>query len=438
LSYDPKGRVLATASEDASIRFWDTATGLLINTLTGHAKEIRTLAFSPAGTELASGGSDGSVRGWDTSSGTEIVRWQGPQPVWSLAFVPSGKDLIFRTGDPQTMPSPGGMVRLWDWRANRLLAEAINKESPSAISSVAVRRTDGRVAVGYWSLPIVSLYDPDLRTVLQTLSLGSMFRALLAFSPDGSRLVQSAIGPEVGIWLDGSPTPLLELDGHEGGTRGLAMSPDGSRIAVATGKLIRLWDARSAYHPGTDQLVQRLRKTYALAEEMRAAVRTDSTLDPELKEAALRAITSAGDSPFDLNQAAWDVVKTPNALPEAQARALRCAAAAAKLIPWEPAFLRTLGVAQYRTGAYRDAMTTMERRAAMRNGPTASDFAVFAMAHQRLGEAQAARDALERLRAEMKKPDNASDDDLMAFLREAEVLIAGGGATPVAAGAGRD
>ena len=53
-----------------------------------------------------------------------------------------------------------------------------------------------------------------------------------------------------------------------------------------------------------------LRKTFALAEEMRAAVKTDPTLDSELKEAALRAITSAGDSPFDLNEAAWGVAKT--------------------------------------------------------------------------------------------------------------------------------
>ena len=201
--------------------------------LTGHAKEIRTLAFSPAGTELASGGSDGSVRVWDTTSGTEIVRWQGPQPVWSLAFVPPGKDLIFGTGDPQTMPSPGRMVRLWNWR-NPLLAEAINTESPSAISSVAVRRTDGP-GRGWLVISHRLALRSDLRTVLQTLSLGSMFRTLLAFSPDGSRLVQSAISPEVGIWLDGVRSPLLQLDGHEGGTRGLAMSPDGLPIAVATG-----------------------------------------------------------------------------------------------------------------------------------------------------------------------------------------------------------
>lgn len=77
-------------------------------------------------------------------------------------------------------------------------------------------------------------------------------------------------------------------------------------------------------------------------------------------------------------------------------------------------------------------------RAALHNGPTASDFAVFAMARQRLGEPEAARDALERLRTEMKKPANAGNAELNALLREAEALLAGGAGRPPSEGAGPD
>ena len=434
LSYDPNGRILATASEDATIRIWETATSRLVSTLAGHTKGILTLAFSPAGTELASGGDDGSVRLWDATSGSEIVRWEGQAPVQSLAFSPSGIGLVFGAGDPRRLPDPGAMVRVWDWRANRLLATATgaSHEIPSAISSVAVRKIDGQIAVGHWGYADVSLYDAGLHTLVQTLSAGGLGRSALAFSPDGSRLVQKLVGPELKIWIDGSPRPIIQLGGHETGVPVLAFSPDGSRIAVATGKLVRLWDARSAYQPGSGQVVARLRRTFVLADDMRAAARADSNLVPELKEAALRAISAAGDSPFGLNDAAWDVVKTPNATADAQARARRCAETAAKLIPWDTRFLRTLGVAQYRTGAYREAIATMERRVAMRGRPTASDFAVFAMSRQRLGEAQGASDALEKLRVEMEQPDNASDDDLMAFFRETEALVTGLGAKPAA------
>jgi hypothetical protein len=310
---------------------------------------------------------------------------------------------------------------------------------PSAISSVAVRKTDGRIAVGYWGYADVSLYDAGLGTLVQTLSAGRLGRSALAFSPDGSRLAQRVVGPDLKIWIEGSPRPIIQLAGHETGRpAALAFSPDGSRIAVGTGTRVRLWDARSAYRPGTSEVVARLRKTFALADDMRAAARADSTLGPDLKEAVLRAITYAGDNPFDLNEAAWDVVKAPGASAEAPARARRCAETAVELIPWNSGFLRTLGMAQFRTGAFREAVATMERRAAARNGPTASDFAVFAMARQRLGESEAARDALERLRTEMKKPANAANAELNALLREAEALVAGGAGKPAPAGAERD
>ena len=68
----------------------------------------------------------------------------------------------------------------------------------------------------------------------------------------------------------------------------------------------------------------------------------------------------------------------------------------------------------------------------MRSAPNAADQAFLAMAHQKLGETAPAREALDRLRVEMKKPNNASDKELAGFLREAEALIGGAGGTPAA------
>jgi hypothetical protein len=53
---------------------------------------------------------------------------------------------------------------------------------------------------------------------------------------------------------------------------------------------------------------------------------------------------------------------------------------------------------------------------------------------------RAARDALEKLEAEMKNSDNADDAELQAFLTEAQELVegTGGGRKPAPGGAGRD
>jgi hypothetical protein len=59
------------------------------------------------------------------------------------------------------------------------------------------------------------------------------------------------------------------------------------------------------------------------------------------------------------------------------------------------------------------------------------------LARFRLGQAQVARDALEKLRAEVKQPDNGNNEEQRGFLREAEAVATGAGARPAAPEAAR-
>ena len=60
--------------------------------------------------------------------------------------------------------------------------------------------------------------------------------------------------------------------------------------------------------------------------------------------------------------------------------------------------------------------------------------------HVQADRARAARGAVAELTARMKKPDNADDEELQAFLTEAQELVegTGGGRKPAPGGAGRD
>ena len=67
LASSPDGRRLVTASQDRTIKLWDTATGEEVFTLRGHTAGVICVAFSPDGRRIASGGWDRTVRVWDAS-----------------------------------------------------------------------------------------------------------------------------------------------------------------------------------------------------------------------------------------------------------------------------------------------------------------------------------------------------------------------------------
>ena len=65
--FSPDGSRLATASDDRTIKLWDTTTGREVFTLLGHTGGLRSLAFSPDGHRIISGGVDASARVWDAT-----------------------------------------------------------------------------------------------------------------------------------------------------------------------------------------------------------------------------------------------------------------------------------------------------------------------------------------------------------------------------------
>lgn len=87
----PDEEILASASDDETVRLWDTKTYELKATLIGHTEIITSIVFFPDGQTVATTGWVETTRLWDTKTGKLKKPVLGGKPV---AFFPDGNTLV--------------------------------------------------------------------------------------------------------------------------------------------------------------------------------------------------------------------------------------------------------------------------------------------------------------------------------------------------------
>lgn len=106
MALDPRGRLLAVAGDDRSIRLLDTTDLTEQERLIGHRDLVRTLAFRADGRLLASAGNDGRLILWDRTNQWSIARQIDDLPaLFGVRFSPDGKQLAAVGFDTQLMLS---------------------------------------------------------------------------------------------------------------------------------------------------------------------------------------------------------------------------------------------------------------------------------------------------------------------------------------------
>ena len=92
--------VIASGSDDRTIRLWNADTGKCLKTLYGHTDRIRAVTFSPDGAILASGSEDLTIKLWNASTGQYLRDLRGhTDRVTCLVSDPDGRTIISGSDD---------------------------------------------------------------------------------------------------------------------------------------------------------------------------------------------------------------------------------------------------------------------------------------------------------------------------------------------------
>ncbi len=177
-------------------------------------------------------------------------------------------------------------------------------------------------------------------------------------------------------------------------------------------------------------LVDELYEEHGSYSQVINKLKADETLDESVRKVALQIANSCKlEDVGKLLSESWQVLILPDWDTDAYRGALEKVEKAKQLIPNDhPDILTVLGVAQYRVGAYEDALGTLTHAEKIRKDSEAEpvNVAFIAMALHRLDRQEEAKAALEQLRDLCKDEQFAEEhQQAQAFLTEAEKLIAG-------------
>lgn len=278
VSFRPDGKVVASASEDHRVRFWDTATRKDLGQPAVHPKGVICVAFGLDGKTFATGAWDTKVRQWDGGTSTLVRTFDGHTSfIQGVAFSPDGRllasasyDRTARLWDLETGESAailqghaGGVeavafssdsrwvatgsldhgVRLWDAETGRQVRTFDGHAD--GVSTVSFAVGGKLLASGGWD-DTVRLWEVETARQVRRIEAGRGGILAVAISPDGKLLATGGVDGLATLWEAETGKLRKHLPGHAGRVISVAFSADGRRVATGSfDGTVRLWDVEA-------------------------------------------------------------------------------------------------------------------------------------------------------------------------------------------------
>ncbi|KAH8080155.1 WD40-repeat-containing domain protein [Filobasidium floriforme] len=256
--FHPTFNILASASEDSTIKIWDWETGECERTLKGHTKAVMDLDFDAKGGLLVSCSNDLSLKIWDTNNEYKNIKTLHghDHSVTSVKFVSNGDFLVTASRDKTIRiweVSTGYCIRtLWghdEW-VRSVVPSGDGKWLLSASSDQTARiwdRNEGdakMVLRGHEHVVECAEFAPvaayaSIRKLAGLTAAAGDDRA----KSDGCFVVTGSRDKTIRLWDVLTGQCLKVFMGHDNWIRAMTFHPSGKFLLSASDdKTIRIWD----------------------------------------------------------------------------------------------------------------------------------------------------------------------------------------------------
>jgi WD40 repeat protein len=220
---------IVSASDDKSIKVWDSNNGTLIRTLTNNTDGIQSLVVLNNGTLIASG-SYQKVKIWDPYTGDMIFSLDGHSDYVRTLTVLKNSNLASGSRDTT--------IKIWSVTTGQLLHTL--HDHTTFVRSLAVLENGNLVSGAAQPDNSIRIWDPISGSLIGKFESGlSAGITMLLVLTNGQLVTSSSM--EIKIW-DKDLKSIATLRGHESYVWSLCQLQDGNLASGSEDSTVKIWE----------------------------------------------------------------------------------------------------------------------------------------------------------------------------------------------------